>query len=331
MQYSECSSGGPHPVKDYPFCPECGALSPALVARGSFAVELEDVPSERIRSEFVDNVRSWFPDVNPLEVDRKLKSGPSILIRGIDEASARRILAYLKAVKAPGRILEEEALGSWSGRLWSPGLGVGAVALVVALLAGGLVGVLLIVAGVGAVAAGAFLKGRRLQPVISVVPAVKHDDMEQLADEYASLIRQLSQEDAEALKSVTTTVFDIHRRLRSDSVAAVAAGGTTGDLYDRLTDAIPTALHIVRTLLSSPEEDRRGLRKQLADLNDLVKRTGQWLTGAEKGTPRTAAELSGDLDEVTQRIDRILETVRTPTTSSSPSGMTDIRRTSTSE
>lgn len=318
-------------MKDYPFCPECGALSPAFVARGSFAVELEDVASERIRSDVVDNVRSWFPDVNPLEVDRKLKSGPSILIRGVDEASAQRILAYLKAIKAPGRIVEEKALGSWSGRLWSPGLGVGAVALIVALLAGGLVGALLMLAGAGAVAAGAFLKGRRFEPVISVVPAVRHDDIEQLADEYASLIKELSPEDAEALKSVTTTVFDIHRRLRSDSVAAVAAGGETGDLYDRLTDAISTALHIAQRLLSSPEEDRKGLRKQLADLNDLVKRTGQWLTGAEEGKPRTPAELSGDLDEVTQRIDRILETVRTPMTSSSPSGMSDTRHTSTRE
>jgi len=155
--------------------------------------------------------------------------------------------------------------------------------------------------------------------------------MEQLADEYASLIKQLSQEDAEALKSVITTVFDIHRHLRSDSVAAVAAGGPTGDLYDRLTDAIPTALHIARTLLSFPEGDRTGLRKQLGDLNDLLKRTGQWLTSAEEGRPRTPAELSGDLGEVTQRIDRILETVRRPVTSSSPSGMSEIRSTSTTE
>jgi hypothetical protein len=329
MDYPECSSGGPHPLKDYPFCPECGALSPSYVARGSFSVKLEEVASERIRSDVVDNVKSWFPDVNPLEVDKKLKSGPSIFIRGVDEPSAQRILAYFKSIKVPGRIVREKDLASWSGRLWSPGLGVGAIALVLALLVGGLVGGLLILAGVGAVAAGAFLKTRRSKPLVSEGPALGNDDTKQLANEYALLIRQVSGEDAEALRSIATAVFDIHHRLKSDSLAAVAAGGATGDLYDRVTDMIPTALHIVRTLLSSPGEHRETLRKQLKDLNDLVKRAGQWLTTAEQATPPTPSDLSHDLEEVTQRIDRILETARRPDMLSS--GPSSAQRAGTTE
>lgn len=331
MQTRTCSSDGPHPAKDHPFCPECGALSPVYAAPGPFAVELEEIASEQIRSAVVANVTSWFPQVNPLEIDGRLKSGPSILLKGVDEDSARRVIEYLKAFKAPGRMVDPKALDSWPHNVWNPGLAVAAVALIAALAVGGLTGALFVVAGVGAVAVGAFLKGKKSQPVISSLRTSGNDEMRSLAANYAAVIGRLSPEDREMVKSITTGVFGLRRRLTSDSVAAIAAGGQAGDLFDRLTDSIRTALEIGHAILSSTEEERQRLREELNELKDLVARTEQWLRTAEEERAKPAAELSRDLDQVTRRIDRILETVRTPASRSSQPGTVSARPSSTTE
>ena len=133
------------------------------------------------------------------------------------------------------------------------------------------------------------------------------------------------------MKTITTMVFGVRHRLRLDSVVAIAAGGREGDLSDRLTDTIRTAEEIGHSLLTSSEEDSRQLRKELNELKDLVTRTEQWFRTAEEGRAKPAGELSQDLDQVTKRIDRILETVRTPTTWSSPQDTSSTPHSSTTE
>jgi hypothetical protein len=312
MQYAECTLGGPHPVLDYPFCPECGALSPAISAQGAFAVELEDIPSEQIRARVIDGLKNWYPGIDPVEADARLKSGPVVLLRSIDEDSARRALAYLNAYKAPGRISGDQSLDSWMSIIWNPGLAIGAVALVAALLTGGLTGMALAAGGLGAMGIGAFLKRKRFQPLCRPSPSSEFDELKALADEYARVIPRLESEDAAVVNKIARTGFELRKRLLTDSVAAIAAGGRTGELYDRVTEAIRGAVHLGESILTSAGPDKESLRAELEGLMGLLARTDQWLDKAEGKLGPSSADLAQNLDHLTERIDRILDTVRTP-------------------
>lgn len=331
MQYSECTSGGPHPVLDYPFCPECGALSPAISAQGAFAVELEDIPSEQIRARVIDGLKNWYPGIDPVEADARLKSGPVVLLRSVDEDSARRTLAYLNAYKAPGRIRGDQSLDSWMSTVWNPGLAIGAVALAAALLTGGLTGLVLAATGFGAMAIGSLIKRKRFQPLCHFSPTSEFEELRTLADEYARVIPRLEHEDAAVVKKIARTGFELRKRLLMDSVAAIAAGGRTGELYDRVTEAIRGAVHLGKSILTCAGPDKENLRAELVGLAGLLDRTEQWLDRAEGKLGPSAEDLAHNLEHITERLDRILDTVRAPSLDSLQLRLTDTSRTRSSE
>jgi hypothetical protein len=259
--------------------------------------------------------------MDSLELDKRLQAGSSVLISGIDEASGQRILQALKAFKATGRLSRHEQEGtSWLTRIWNPGLGVFAVSLILALLVKGVTGAVLALLGIAAVSAGIVLKGRRRIPVISIVPPAMDEDLKDLSRQYTAVIQQMSPEDSDILKSLAVAAFDIHRRLKSGSVAAVAAGGDTGELYDRLIDAVRTAVDIGRKLISAHGERVAQFRQELVDLRQLVIRTGEWFRTVEEKDIKSSQELNADLREVTRSIDRIIQDVRAPSLGLDESG-----------
>lgn len=304
-----CSS---HAGEDYPFCPECGKLSPSLVSRGAFSLELEQVPSEKIRNEVVAAIRSWFPQVDPIQAEKQLSSGSSVLISGIDEASVNRILDALRPYKAPGRLSRGGGETSWFKRLWNPGLVVFPVALILGLLIGGITGIVLVLTGLGAIPVGALLKHRRLTPIVPVVAAGSREELERLADQYSLVVTRLSTADAEILRSLTASVFEFQRRLKSGSVASVAAGAESGGLHERLTEAIRTAVEIGGKMGAAEDEERDRLRKELAELKDLVTETTDWYRHVEGEGIKQPHELADELGRITASIDRIVQDVRSP-------------------
>lgn len=312
MQYAECTSGGPHPVLDYPFCPECGALSPAISAKGAFAVELEDIPSEQIRARVIAGLKNWYPGIDPIEADARLKSGPVVLLRSVDEDSARRTLAHLNAYKAPGRIRGDQSLDSWMSTIWNPGLAISAVALVAAIFTGGLTGMVLAAAGLGAIGIGAFLKRKRFQPLCHPSPLSEFEELKALADEYARVIPRLESEDVAVVKKIARTGFELRKRLLTESVAAIVAGGRNGELYGRVTEAVRAAVHLGQSILTSAGPAKENVRAELEGLIGLLARTDQWFDKAEGKLGPSAADLIQNLDHLTERIDRILDTVRAP-------------------
>ncbi|MDQ7785093.1 MAG: hypothetical protein RDU20_19565, partial [Desulfomonilaceae bacterium] len=112
---STCETGLAAP---YPFCPECGRLSPSFVRKGSIGVEIDEVPAEKLRGDLSALLRSWFPDVDVLDAKRRLESGKTLLLTGIDEDSAHRLVETLKTMKAPARLVRVDAGRSWVENLW---------------------------------------------------------------------------------------------------------------------------------------------------------------------------------------------------------------------
>ncbi len=303
----ETSAGAP-----YPFCPECGRLSPSFVSKGSFAVEIQEVPSEKLSDDLVSLIRSWFPGVDHLEAKNRLKSGRTLLLAGIDEESAVRILDTLKAMKAPGRLVRDDTGQGWGKRLWNPGLAITASAWLLALIIGGIAGIVLAVSGMAAPLAWAFLRGTAGSPLISVLPREPEEDLVRLSSEYSSVMELVSEKEKRTLRELTTAVFDVQQRLQSESLASVAAGAQTGRLFAGLSDAVRTAVDIARRIPSADEEEKRGLREELRSMGDLVTNTNNWFRSIEGQGIKQPQALSEELQEIAASIDRILDDVRRP-------------------
>jgi len=282
------------------------------VSKGPFALEIEEVPGEKLRAELVSLIRSWFPTVDVLEATNRLKSGPTLLLRGIDEESAARILDIVKAMKAPGKLVRDDAGRGRFKRLWNPGLIVTAPALLLALIVGGIIGIVVAVAGLAVPPAWAYLTGTPRSPLISVVPREPEEDLVRLSSEYSAAMNRLSEQDGKILQDLTTAVFDVQQRLQSDSLASVAAGSQTGRLFGGLSDAVRTAVEIARQIPSADEEEKSALRGDLRSVSGLVDKTDDWFRSIEGQGIKQPQELSEDLQEITASIDRILGDVRSP-------------------
>ncbi len=303
----ETSTGATHP-----FCPECGRLSPSFVSEGSFAIEIEEVPAEKLRADLVSRIRSWFPGVDALEAKARLKSGRTLLLQGVDEESAVRILDLLKNMKVPAKLVRAKTGRSLLKSLWNPGLVVTSAAVLLAILVGGITGFVLALAGLAAPSAWAFLRGGTGSPLVSVVPREPEEDLVRLSSEYSRVMSSLSDRDGNTLRDLTAAVFDVRQRLQSDSLASVAAGARTGQLFASLSDAVRTAVDVARRIPSASEEEKPALREELGTLNLSVTKTGSWFRSIEGQGLKPPEVLSEELGDITASIDRILDDVRSP-------------------
>ncbi|MBI4964310.1 MAG: hypothetical protein HY913_13620 [Desulfomonile tiedjei] len=294
-----------------PFCTDCGKLSPAVLSEGDLAIEIDDVPAERFRSEAVSLLKAWFPQLDAIRAAERLKSGRATLIVGIDEASADRILQALEAIKVRGRVKSLKEKPAWLRWIWNPGLAVSAVSLALAALFGGWFALLMVILAVGAPAAVGLLKDRGVEPLVSGVRlGGQSEHWVRIAEEYSRVISQLSPQDSEALRTLVQTVFRLQRRLRSESLASVAAGFDRGDLYQRLSDALSSGVELSRRVLAEQEENKGPLREEIARLNELAGRTAEWFRGLDGPVIKSASILEAELSGISESIDRIVREVR---------------------
>ncbi|MFH1113018.1 MAG: hypothetical protein V1792_03775 [Pseudomonadota bacterium] len=304
---STCEAGGD---SSYPFCPECGRLSPSFVRRGSFAVEIGEIPARRLRSDVAARIRSWFPAVDVLEAENRLKSGRTLLLAGVDEESGIRVLDALKNMKVPGKLVRADAGPSWLSRLWNPGLVATSAAVLIAVFVGGIAGFLAALAGLAVPAVWAFAGGRTRSPLVSGVPGEPEEDLVRLSSEYSIVMKSLSDQDGKTLRELTAAVSEVRQRLRLDSLASVAAGGETGRLFTSLSGAIRSAVDISRRIPSASEDQKSALREELRSLNDSVTKADSWFRSIEGRGAKPADALSEELGDITASIDRILDDVR---------------------
>ncbi|MBI5248459.1 MAG: hypothetical protein HY912_03095 [Desulfomonile tiedjei] len=292
------------------FCLQCGELAPFALSAGSFSVEIQDVPSNALRAQAVSLLKSWFPGMDAIRADRMLGSGSSILVNGLDEASASRLLRALRPLKISGRTLEYRP-SRWWKLFWNPGLVLSAPAFLAAWGLDGFAAAISLMFAVAAPVTGALLVLPRMQPL------VRHETLKylsgdwlRLAREYAETVRLLSPEDSETLKSIVGKVFDLQERLNSRSLVAAASGGEKGELYSRLKDAIRTAVQICRRIAASDVDDRGRLRLDLVSLDRLLEETETWYASLETDDRRHVDELTDELEKITTGIDRIVGEVR---------------------
>jgi endogenous inhibitor of DNA gyrase (YacG/DUF329 family) len=304
-----CPECGARSENSYPFCPQCGELQPGILAPGDVSVELQDVASEKIRRQVVDALKSWFPAIDTLTAEEALKRSGSVLISGISEESARRIVRALNAMKAGARATRGDTPAR---NLLNRGLVVSALALLAAPFVG-LGAILCLLVAVGAPLIGARLKSKRRQPLLTGTGL--HGEAEEwvgLSKEYAQVIRALEPQDADLVRTIALGVFDLRRRLGGKSLAATAAGETVGDLHQRVQEILRSAIALTGRIPIEAGEKKERLRQDLEGLKNLVEDTVGWFHARETGQVRKASALSDDLQKVKGSIDAILHEVRSP-------------------
>jgi hypothetical protein len=303
-----CGQCGEGYEKGSPFCPECGRLSPGSVSPGPVAVEIDDVAAENLRGRVVSILKTWFPSIDIVEADRRLKAGRSILLAGISEDSASRIVAALKPTKVGARITGKE---SWFRNLFNGGLIVSAAALGLALFMGPLFGFLLFLLAVGAPVLGALPNARLRRPLVSApTSGTASAKWAEVAGEYAEVISRLGRVEARRLKSIARSVFDLSGRLSRDSLAAIAAGEDTGDLHARLEDILRAAVALGKKITVATEAE--GPKRELAALEELAGRTAEWFGSREGRRVKGSDELSEQLTLIRENIDSIVGEVDSP-------------------
>lgn len=318
QSHISCIECGTSLRQDVPFCQECGKLPPSVVSKGSLALELGDVPSKNSREELLQAMKSWFPDFDTIRAERRLKNGPTILMTGVDEESGVRLLDALKGMKIQARLVDHSA-ESWVKRLWNSGLVVSAISLLLAaIFRGPTAFIFILIAGGAPLAASLWVEHKRkplLTQASSMFPA---EQWIRLSQDYSQVVKSLARADAAILKSLVTRVFEFQSRLRSASLASVAAGAETGELYKRLRDAVGVGVDISRTIVSTAGEAQERSRQELVAFEDQVSKIDKWYRSVEdEGTKRTTPLLV-ELNDIVESIDRIVQEVRPPSGSSAP-------------
>ncbi len=294
----------------HPFCSQCGELAPFALNAGPFSVEIQEVPSEALRTQALSVLKSWFPEMEPIRADRILRSGRSILVNGVDEDSADRILRAFKPIKISGRILEFRG-GDWWKLIWNPGLILSVPGLVATWTLGGVAAILSFMVAVAAPVIGAVLERSRREPLVRQETLhYLSGEWRRLAREYSEIVRLLSPEDLAVLKTIAGRVLELQKRLARRSLSAAAAGGEKGELYNRLADAMRTAVQIGRRIAAQDTNDNVHLRKDLVSIDKLLEETQIWYTNLETEDGKQVPQLTAELGEISAGIDRIVSEVR---------------------
>ncbi len=307
---NRCPHCQSHLDPGHPFCIHCGELSGPALSLGSFSVEIQDVPSDITRGQVVAILKKWFPEMDALSANRRLRDNPTILVNGVDEESGNRLLRALSPLKIHGHILES-ADTTWWKLVWNPGLLASVPAVVTAWGLDGTASVVALIVAVAAPAVGALLARSRREPLVRQQSLHSlSGEWLRLAKDYSETIRLLSPEDSAVLTSIAGRVFDLHRGLKNRSLPAAAAGAERGHLHKVLTDAIRTAVEIGRKIAGQNFQDKDGLRQDLASLNRLMEETEVWYTSLETRDHKQVPELAAELEEITAGIDKVVREVR---------------------
>jgi len=275
---------------------------------GTLSVELQEVPSEKLRADVVGVLKSWFPAIDTFLANRRLGRGTSVLVNGIDEDSASRIVDALKTMKVGARATAGD---SWTKNLFNGGLIVSALALVMAPLVHPVTAIVLILVALGAPIGGAFLKRNRRRPLVSgTASRAGSESTKRLSKEYSDVIAALGPIEADSLRSIAGNVFEVLGRLSSGSLAAAAAGEDKGDLYHQLYDTLRAAVELGRKMSAGTKEDHETVAQELDSLRNLAEETSEWFRSLEEGDVRETPALTGDLQRIRESVDTIVSEVR---------------------
>lgn len=294
-----------------PFCLECGELLPSVVFPGDLSVEMSEVPSDKLRGRIVGLLKSWFPRIDSVEADERLKK-KSVIVKGVDEESGRRLIKALEKMKVGAGLTKGPGLFSL---LFNGGLVITALALVlmVVLLPFGFLGtkLLLFLVMVAAPLIGAYRKREQMKPLAWTPTAVtKSEQWPPLARAYADMKGRMNQDEWPALKEIFRGVFELFGRLSRGSLPALAAGKERGELASRLEETMETALEIARRRLSAEGDQAQTLRQELQALRELVTKTTEWFRSIEGDKVRATPAIEADIREIKESIDRIVGEVR---------------------
>jgi len=273
------------------------------------------VPSERIRSQVLAELKKLFPSIDPIAAESRLRAGPLILLTGIDQESGNRLLEKLKSIKVDARLVPQTGDDSWRKYVWNAGLAFGAGLIILGALLQGTVGLIVFMLGLACPTAWSMWKRARRKPLVTDVETDPHaTQWIDLSNQYSQLIGNLEAQDGDTLRSLTATVFDLQRSLRSHSLISVAAGEERGDLYKTLTNVVTTGIDLCRRIVSAPAESRDLPRRELQDLSALIGKTQARLRELDKEDVRTIGALEQDISRTIESIDRIVQDVRAPLT-----------------
>jgi hypothetical protein len=296
-----------------PFCLNCGKIVPNILTSGNLTIEIADVPSAQLRKEILHELRKWFPEIDPTTAENRLRKRPWILVSGIDERSANRLLEIFKSMKIDGRLVHDSGSQSWLRLLWNPGLTIAAGLITVAALVQGLIGFIIFLFGAAAPFSWAFWKSNRKMPLLdrSAINSEAPRWIE-IADQYSKIISKSTIEDAELLRSLMRMIIDLQQSLKSRSLVSIAAGEDRGDLYTTLNNSSLTAIDLCRRINSSQGQERDRLRRELQDLIRVLGRSHDQLTALDREEIKSVEELTQDIDKTVESIDRIIQDIRSP-------------------
>jgi hypothetical protein len=296
-----------------PFCLNCGKIVRNILASGNLAIEIADVPSAQLRKQIVQEFKTWFPGIDPITAESKLRKSPCIFISGIDEESANRLLEILKSIKIDGRLVHDAGGHSWLQLLWNPGLFMAAGLIMLAALVQGLVGVIISLLGAATPFLWAFWKSNRLTPLLgSTTINFEAPRWIDISNQYSQIISKLAIQDAELLRSVMRMIIGLQQSLKSHSLASLAAGEDRGDLYRTLSNSSLTAIDLCRRINSSQGEERDRLRQELLDLIHVIGRSHDQFMNLDREEIKSVEELTQEMDKTVEIIDRIVQDVRSP-------------------
>lgn len=305
LQCPECQAERPGA---HPFCTECGTLLPALLLKGDVSVILGDVPSQDLREKTVKLLENWFPRIDGLQAEQRLRRGRSVLVSGLDEGSARRIVDALKRFRATATMERDP---DWKRGFLNGGLAVSAIALLAGILSGPIGLILGVAVAIAAPVIGARIKLRNMTPLVKgLPPGSEAEKWATVAGAYSEAVRNADEETRRLLSKVGASVLDVEAGLGRDSIVATAAGEKQGALYERLRDSLNTAVDLSLAIGSSEGERRSELIKELEGLAELVQDTRAWFNRLESEDIATTSELGADLNRITASIDRIVDDAR---------------------
>lgn len=297
----------------WPFCPECGEPSPGMPTKGTFAVELGEVASANIRENAVRLLRGWFPGLDPLETDARLAKGGYWLVDFVDEASAGRIISALKNLHADARMVKTDSRNDWWRLLGNMGLAGTVAALLLAALLTGFWSALFLFLGLAAPVGVAARRRNKLKPMVPAVNIYGNaEEWMELADRFSQVIGRLGNEDRQALMALMREIFGLAYHLERDSLASIAAGKESGDLYLQLMKAANAAVTLSRGIADGPPDSAVDSRKEINALSTLVQETGRWFVGRDKEPAEPRTDLASEFEQVKENIDRILGDIRAP-------------------
>ncbi len=313
VAHQECSECAFPLSESDPFCPKCGHQQPNVLSEGQLALQLADVPAAKTRADLVRVLKEWFPALDAFRAESRLKHGSAILVDGIDEPTGARLVEALKNMRVQGRLVPRQAGSSWLKRLRNPGLIVGGLLLILGAGLGGISGFLMFLVGLGVPVAWGFWKEAQVKPLLPAPqtdPA--RDRLIELSTPFSQVIERLAHEDAQALTALAEIVFEVQRGLRSKSLASVAAGEERGDLSSLLVDSLATGVDLGRRIASKEGEENEGARTELSNLVGLARNTQEWFKALDREDVKPVPELTQQIDQIADSIDRIVQDVRSP-------------------